>query len=121
MREKDEHVRMPGIGKGIDGRATGISGGCARYCHAFTSLFQDSVHDPSEKLHGHVLERERWAMEELKNEFGGASLYQGTRGRMPKGAIGLLHDRLLRRIGDLLVDERAHQDKSSVRIGQTAQ
>ena len=46
------------------------------------------VHQPSEQLHGHVLERQRRPVEELEHEQVVVELDQGADGRVPEGRVG---------------------------------
>ncbi len=65
MWEEDEDVGALAAGKGVDRSATGVAGGSADDSRPLAALFQGIVHQPGKKLHGHILERERRAVEEL--------------------------------------------------------
>ena len=68
MREEDEDVGAVAPGEGVDRRAAGVARGRAGDGGALAALGQDMVHQPRQQLHGHVLEGERRAVEELEHE-----------------------------------------------------
>ena len=49
-----------------------------------------SIHHAAEQLHGHVLERQRRAVEEFEHEKVGVELHQRRHRRMPEGRVGVL-------------------------------
>jgi hypothetical protein len=74
------------------------------------------LHEASEELHGHVLEREGGAVEELEDEEVVCDLDEGADGRMAKSRVGLLDHPVEVGHGDLPVDERAENRLRDVRV-----
>ena len=68
MREEDEDVGAVAAGEGVDRRAAGIARRRADDGRALAALGEHMVHQPRQKLHRHILEGERRAVEKLQDE-----------------------------------------------------
>ena len=89
VRVEDEHVDLIEPLEGLDGGAAGIARGRADDRRAAAARAQDVVHQLPEQLHGHVLEGEGRAVEQLEHEQVVADLGEGAHGRMAEGGVGL--------------------------------
>jgi len=90
LRVKDHDVHTARRTKGLDRSATGITGGRPDNRRALIALRQHVVHQPRQKLHGDVLERERRSVKEFQHEAVGCDLHQWRHRRMPERRVCLL-------------------------------
>ena len=75
------------------------------------------VIEPPQQLHGHILERQGGAVEQLQQEAGGAQLLQGRDSAVGKGGIGLVAHIGEGLGGYVIADELAHHRRSDPGIG----
>ncbi len=112
----------PAPGEGLDGRAAGVARSRADDRGAAAALGQDMVHQPGQKLHGHILEGQRRPVEELQHEFVGCG--SGPAGTRPRGGRWRRPHATMRaktRVGDLARHERRQQPYRHLRIAKAAQ
>ena len=75
------------------------------------------VHQPAQQLHGHILEGQRRAVEQLKHEAVRRDLHQRRHRRMAEGGIGLIDHALEIGILDGAAGEGADHLEGDVLIG----
>ena len=119
--EEDEHVDLVEAGERLDGGAARVAGGRADDGRPPAARFQRVVHEPPEKLHGHVLEGERRAVEELQHEQVVADLDERADGGMAEGGVGFLHRAVEDGGGNLAVDEPAEHGLGHVGVGSAGE
>ena len=115
VRVEDEHVDLIEALEGLDGGAAGIARGRADDRRAGAARAQDVVHQLPEQLHGHVLEGEGRAVEQLEHEQVVADLGEGAHGRMAEGGVGCL-DHAAEIGGSNVVDESAEHGLGDVGV-----
>ena len=112
LREQHEQVGPLAAAKRLDRGAAGVAGGRDHDGGALAARRQRMIHQPREQLHGHVLERQRRAVEQLEQEGVGADLRQRHDGGMAERAVGLAGEPRQVRLGDRIADERPdHLDR----------
>lgn len=107
--------------EGVDGRAAGIARGGADDGGALAAFGKRIVHQAGEKLHRHVLEGERGAVEKFQHEGVRAGLRQRHDGRMAEGRIGVVDHRLELVCRNLAAGETIENLEGDVLIGLAAQ
>ena len=120
MREKNEDVGAVAPGKGIDGSPAGVAGCGADDGGALVALGQHMIHQPGEKLHGHILEGERRTVEELQHEAVRTGLHQWADGLVPEGCVGFAHQPFEDRRRDLAAEKRRQHADGEIGIGKAA-
>ena len=120
VREQDEDVGAVAAGEGLDRGAAGVARRCAGDGRARSALGKHMVHQPRQKLHGHVLEGQRRAVEQLEDEAVRADLHQRAYRLMAKRRVGLAHHPLETGRLDLAAEERRKHADGEVRIGKPA-
>ena len=112
VRKQNEQVSPLAAAERLNRRATGIPGGGDHDGGALAPRRQRVIHQPRQQLHGHVLEGERRAVEQLKQEGARAELGERRHRRMPERAVGLAREPRQIRLGDRVANERAnHLDR----------
>ncbi|MCD6073033.1 MAG: hypothetical protein K0S42_3549 [Microvirga sp.] len=117
MRVEDEDVDLIKALEGLHGCAARVARGGAHDGGAGTARFQHVVHEPTEQLHGHVLERERRAVEKLEHEQVVAELGQWAHGRVTEGGVGLVDHPAQCSLRNVAVDQRSEHGFRHLGIG----
>ena len=121
MREQDEDVGPVAAREGIYRRAARVAGGGADDRRAFAPFGQHVVHQPGEKLHGDVLERQRRPVEQFQQELVRAGLDQRADRLVTERRIGLVDEPSENGLVEVVLDEGAQQQLGRLGIGQAAQ
>ena len=112
MREQHEKIGPLAAAERLDRCAAGVARGRHHDGGALAARRQRVIHQPREKLHGHVLERERRTVEQLEQKGRGAELRDRHHRRMPERAVGFAREPRQIGLRDRVADERPdHLDR----------
>ena len=89
FREQHDDIDLIAAAECFNRCAAGIARGCDHDGPAFAACGQHMIHQPCQQLHGHVFERERRAVEQLKCKGIGAKLGKRCDRRMAEAAVSL--------------------------------
>ena len=89
VRKQHDDVDLVAVAERFDGGAAGIARGRDHDGPPFAARRQHVVHQPRQKLHGHVLERQRRTVKQFKREGIDAKLGQRRHRRMAEAAVSL--------------------------------
>ncbi len=120
VRKQDEDVGPVAAGEGLDRRAARVARGRADDRGALVAFGQHVIHQPRQHLHGDILERQRWPVEQFQHEFARPGLHQRTYGGVMERGIGLACDRRDLVLGDFAGNERRHDPACDLVIGPPA-
>ena len=114
--KQDEDIDLIEPAESLDGGAAGIARGGADDGGARAAGPQDMVHQPAEKLHRHVLERQRRTVEKLKQKQVVVELHQRAHRRVAERGVGFLDHPVEIGIRDLTVDQRPQDELGRIGI-----
>ena len=119
MRKQDDDIDLAAVAERLDGSAAGIAGGGDHDGAALAAHGERMVHQPRQKLHRQILERERRAVKQFEHEGVHAEL--GERGDcgMAKTAVGFARHACEVGFRDGIADERADHRDRDLGIGAT--
>ena len=117
MRVEDEDIDLIEALEGFDRGAAGIARGRADDGGPRAAGPQDIIHQPAEKLHRHVLERERRAVKKFEDEEIVVELDERADRRMTETRIGLVDHAIEVGLRNVAVDERRQHGLRHIRIG----
>ena len=118
---QDHDVDARAVFAGFDGGRSGVAGGGADDGDALVPLGEHVVEQPAEKLHCHVLERERGAVEEFERPQVGVELYKRHNGRVAEGGVSFRAEAAQGWRRDRIAHEGLDERGGEFRIGQPAQ
>ena len=112
MRKQHDDVDLAAVAERLDGGAAGIAGGGDHDGAALAARGERMVHQPRQKLHRQILERQRRPVKQFEHEGIHAELRQRRDRGMAKIAVGLARHAGEVGFGDGIADERAdHLDR----------
>lgn len=115
--KQDEDVGAVTPAEGLDGSPAGVTGRGAHDGGATIPLGEHVIHHAAQKLHGHVLEGERWTMEQFKDKTAGSYLHKRRHGLVAETRIGFVDHRGQIVARDLSRNERRDHRLGDLRIG----
>ena len=116
MGVKDEDIDLIEALEGFHRGAAGIARGCADDRGPRAARPQDIIHQPSEQLHRHVLERQRRAVKKFEDEEIVVELDEGADGRMPEARIGLVDHAIKVGLRNVAIDKRRQHGLRDIRV-----
>ena len=118
MGVEDEDIHPVEPPKRLDRCRAGVAAGGAHDGHTGVRAGQDRFEHLADKLHREVLERERRPMEQLQQKVPGCEFHQRRAGRVAEPCIGLRDQVAERILVKAIADERAHDAKGDLFVGQ---
>ena len=92
VREENEKLDVLAPAKGFHRSRAGVAGGCAENGGARTAPLQRPLHEARQDLHREILERERGAVKELKEEKVRPDLVKRSRLGMAEARVCVRND-----------------------------
>ena len=117
VREQDDDIDLVAAAEGLDGGAAGVARGGDDNGAAFAARRQRMVHQPRQKLHGHVFEGQRRPVKELERKRIHPELRQRDHRRMAEGAVGLACHAGEIGVGDRITGEQPDHLQRHLGIG----
>ena len=106
LREQHDDIDLIAVAERLDGGAAGVAGGRDHDGAALAARGQHVVHQPRQKLHRHVLEGQRRAVEQFERKGIHAELRQRRHRGMAEVAVGLARHAGEVGFGDGIAGER---------------